>query len=59
MSNNFKRGESVVIDCELTGLDASISSVDIDIVDKDGYPIVYSTAMDELGNQKYIYFWNT
>lgn len=59
MSNTFKRGETAVIDAELVGLDSSISDVSIKIDDKDGYPVVYSTAMADKGNQKYRYCWDT
>jgi hypothetical protein len=59
MSNTFRQGESVCIDAELEGLDSSISDVKIKIQNTTGYSVVAETAMEELGQQKYRYFWDT
>jgi len=61
MSNTFRRTETVVIDVELEGLDTSIGSsgVKVEIVDDGGSSVIVETVMNELGNQKYRYFWDT
>ena len=59
MSNTFRQNETVCIDAELEGVDTSISNVDITIVTNTGYSVVATAAMDEIGNQKYRYFWDT
>jgi len=68
--NTFRMSETVVIDTELEGVDTSISNVCIEIkstVPASGvsgwttyYPVAVSgTPMEEIGNQKYRYFWDT
>jgi len=68
--NTFRMRETVSIEAELEGIDTSISEVSIEIkstVPASGisgwtsyYPVAVSgTAMEELGNQKYRYFWDT
>lgn len=68
--NSFRMRETVVIDAELEGVDTSISDVCIEIkstIPASGisgwtsyYPVAVSgTAMEEIGNQKYRYFWDT
>jgi hypothetical protein len=59
MSNTFRQNETVVVDVELEGVDTSISDVDIKIQSSTGYAVVATTAMAEIGNQKYRYFWDT
>ena len=58
--NTFRLNETCVIDCELTGVDTSISDVNIQIVSAlTGATAVSGTAMEDLGNQRFRYFWNT
>jgi len=58
MSNTFKRGETVKITTLMRGMDASISTVEININDINGYPIVYPSQMCDIGNQKFKYYWD-
>jgi len=68
--STYRMGETVVIEAELEGVDTSISDVSIEIkttIPASGisgwttyYPVAVSgTAMEEIGNQKYRYFWDT
>jgi hypothetical protein len=61
MSNTFRQNETVVVDVELEGIDTFIpsSGVAIKIESSTGYTIIPDTEMDNLGNQKYRYFWDT
>ena len=59
MSNTFRQNETVIVDAELEGIDTSISDVDIEITTNTGYTVIAATAMAEIGNQKYRYFWDT
>lgn len=58
--NTYRTHETVVIEAELDGVDASISDVDIQIYSSvTGSLAVSGTTMEECGNQKYRYFWDT
>jgi hypothetical protein len=57
--NNFKRPETVVIDAQIDGIDSAISGVGIQIVDRGNSVVVPLTQMDNLGNQKFRYFFET
>jgi hypothetical protein len=57
--NNFKRPETVVIDAQIDGIDSAISGVSIQIVDRGNSVVVPLTQMDNLGNQKFRYFFET
>lgn len=68
--NTYRMRETVVIEAELEGVDTSISDVCIEIkstIPASGvsgwtsyYPIAVSgTTMEDIGNQKYRYFWDT
>jgi len=56
----FKMGETVVVETEIEGVDTSISDVNISISNSiTGSYAVSGTVMEELGNQRYRYFWDT
>lgn len=68
--NTYRMSETVVIEAELEGVDTSISDVCIEIKTTTPcsgisgwtsyYPVAVSgTPMEELGNQRYRYFWDT
>ena len=59
MSRTFKREETVTIDTEVEGIDAPISEVTIKIDGENGSPILEETAITNMGNQEFRYFWNT
>lgn len=58
--NTFRMGESVCIDAELEALESSISDVTIDI--RSSITNAYAVSgitMEEKGNQKYRFVWDT
>jgi hypothetical protein len=56
----FRLGETVLIECELESINSSISDVDIEIRSTTTNSIAVSgTTMEEMGNQKYRYFFDT
>jgi hypothetical protein len=58
--NTFRMNETVVIDIEIEGIDTSISDVNIDIRSSVSNAYAVSgVTMEEIGNQKYRYFWDT
>lgn len=57
--NTFRLNDTVVVDVELTGLDTTISDVNVQIDDIAGYTVVSNSTMTDIGNQRYRYFWDT
>jgi hypothetical protein len=57
---SFRLNETVLIEAEMEGIDSSISDVDIEIRHSVTDAVAVSgTEMQEAGNQKYKYFWDT
>jgi hypothetical protein len=58
--NTFKQNETVFIEVELESVNSSISDVDITITNSiTGTTVVPKSIMEEEGNQKYSYWWDT
>jgi hypothetical protein len=58
--NTYRMGETVCIEAELEGISTSISEVKIGIISTTtGAEVVEETQMEEIGNQKYRYFFDT
>jgi hypothetical protein len=58
--NTFRMNETVVVEVEMTGVDTSISDADITITNAyTGTTAVSGTTMEDIGNQRYRYFWDT
>ena len=56
----FRMGETVVIEAELESISSSISDVNIEIRNSVTNSVAVSgTVMEELGNQKYRYYFDT
>ena len=55
----FRMGETVVIEAELESISSSISDVNIEIRNSVTNSVAVSgTVMEELGNQKYRYYFD-